>query len=74
MPVCMQGLLRVNRFNPYEGWVASEGVGADILVSGRTAMNRALEGDVVAVELLPEDQCAPAAASASPNSPSSHAS
>ncbi len=66
----MQGLLRVNRFNPYEGWVASEGVGADILVSGRTAMNRALEGDVVAVELLPEDQCVP---SASPSSPSLHA-
>ena len=48
----------MNRFNPYEGWVGSESVGADILVSGRAAMNRALDGDIVAVELLPEDQCA----------------
>lgn len=54
----LQGALRVNRFNPYEGWVGSESVGADILVSGRAAMNRALDGDIVAVELLPEDQCA----------------
>ena len=53
-----QGALRVNRFNPYEGWVGCESVGADILVSGRAAMNRALDGDIVAVELLPEDQCA----------------
>ncbi|KAK9825185.1 hypothetical protein WJX81_004330 [Elliptochloris bilobata] len=51
-----QGALRVNRFNPYEGWVGSESVGADILVSGRAAMNRALDGDIVALELLPEDQ------------------
>lgn len=50
----------MNRFNPYEGWVGSESVGADILVSGRAAMNRALDGDIVAVELLPEDQCAQA--------------
>ena len=58
-----QGALRVNRFNPYEGWVGSESVGADILVSGRAAMNRALDGDIVAVELLPEDQCACASTS-----------
>ncbi len=52
----VQGSLRVNRFNPYEGYVGSESVGQDILIAGRTAMNRALEGDIVAVELLPEDQ------------------
>ncbi|KAI3428619.1 hypothetical protein D9Q98_007442 [Chlorella vulgaris] len=51
-----QGALRVNRFNSFEGWVGSESVGADILVSGRIDMNRAMEGDIVAVELLPEDQ------------------
>ncbi|KAG2491107.1 hypothetical protein HYH03_010551 [Edaphochlamys debaryana] len=57
-----QGSLRVSRFNPFEGWVGSEGVGEDIMVSGRTDMNRAIDGDVVAVELLPEAQWrAPAA-------------
>ncbi|KAL4428262.1 hypothetical protein ABPG75_002351 [Micractinium tetrahymenae] len=51
-----QGTLRVNRFNSFEGWVGSESVGQDILISGRIDMNRAMEGDVVAVELLPEEQ------------------
>ncbi|GFR51506.1 hypothetical protein Agub_g13921 [Astrephomene gubernaculifera] len=51
-----QGALRVSRFNPFEGWVASESVGEDILLSGRLDMNRAIDGDVVAVELLPESQ------------------
>lgn len=51
-----QGTLRVNRFNPFEGWVGSESVGEDILIRGREAMNRAMEGDVVAVELLPEEE------------------
>lgn len=49
-----QGALRVSRFNPFEGWVGSESVGQDILILGRIAMNRAMDGDVVAVELLPE--------------------
>lgn len=39
---------RVSRFNSFEGWVGSESVGQDILVSGRQGMNRAMEGDVVA--------------------------
>lgn len=43
---CLPG--RVNRFNSFEGWVGSESVGADILVSGRIDMNRAMEGDIVA--------------------------
>lgn len=51
-----QGTLRVNRFNSFEGWVGSESAGQDILISGRVDMNRAMEGDVVAVELLPEEQ------------------
>ena len=53
---CGQGALRVNRFNPYEGYVGSESAGQDILIAGRVAMNRALDGDIVAVELLPEEQ------------------
>jgi exosome complex exonuclease DIS3/RRP44 len=46
----------VNRFNPYEGWVASESVGQDILIPDRLSMNRAIDGDAVAVELLPPEQ------------------
>lgn len=33
------------RFNPFEGWVASDSVGQDILISGRIDMNRALDGE-----------------------------
>jgi len=51
-----QGALRVNRFNPFEGWVGSESVGEDIFIKGRIDMNRAMDGDVVTIELLPEDQ------------------
>lgn len=40
-----QGALRVNRFNPFEGWVSSESVGQDILISGRVDMNRAIDGE-----------------------------
>ncbi len=40
-----QGPLRVSRFNPFEGWVASDAVGDDILISGRVDMNRALDGE-----------------------------
>jgi len=51
-----QGTLRVNRYNPFEGWVGSESAGEDILIRGRIDMNRAMEGDVVTIELLPEEQ------------------
>jgi exosome complex exonuclease DIS3/RRP44 len=53
-----QGALRVSRFNPFEGWVGSESAGQDLLIQGRVAMNRAMDGDIVAVELLPEEQWA----------------
>ena len=42
--------------------MGSESVGQDILLAGRTAMNRALDGDIVAVELLPEEQWVSASA------------
>ncbi|KAF5828225.1 hypothetical protein DUNSADRAFT_18006 [Dunaliella salina] len=51
-----QGALRVNRYNPYEGYVGSDSVGQDILLAGRSHMNRAMDGDIVAVELLPESE------------------
>lgn len=43
----VQGTLRVNRFNYKEGWVASESVGEDILISGSVDMNRAFDGGFV---------------------------
>lgn len=49
-----QGKLRVNRYNPFEAYVGSESVGNEILIRGRQDMNRAFDGDVVAVELLPQ--------------------
>ncbi|PIN02756.1 Exosomal 3'-5' exoribonuclease complex, subunit Rrp44/Dis3 [Handroanthus impetiginosus] len=51
-----QGKLRVNRYNPFEAYVGSESIGDEISVYGRTNMNRAFDGDIVAVELLPQDQ------------------
>ena len=51
-----QGAMRTSRFSPWEGRVGSDAVGADILVVGRSAMNRAVDGDVVAVRLLPESE------------------
>ncbi|KAI7738384.1 hypothetical protein M8C21_008447, partial [Ambrosia artemisiifolia] len=51
-----QGKLRVNRYNPFEAYVGSESIGDEIIISGRGNMNRAFDGDVVAVELLPQDQ------------------
>ncbi|KAI5066926.1 hypothetical protein GOP47_0017454 [Adiantum capillus-veneris] len=51
-----QGKLRVNRYNTLEAYVNSESIDEEIIIYGRINMNRAFDGDVVAVELLPEDQ------------------
>ncbi|KAF4357809.1 hypothetical protein F8388_024420 [Cannabis sativa] len=51
-----QGKLRVNRYNPFEAYVGSESIGDEIIIYGRSNMNRAFDGDIVAVELLPKDQ------------------
>ncbi|KAJ7944036.1 Exosome complex exonuclease [Quillaja saponaria] len=51
-----QGKLRVNRYNPFEAYVGSESIGDEIVIYGRTNMNRAFDSDIVAVELLPQDQ------------------
>lgn len=51
-----QGKLRVNRYNPFEAYVGSESIGDEIIIFGRGNMNRAFDGDIVAVELLPQDQ------------------
>ncbi|WOL07345.1 exosome complex exonuclease [Canna indica] len=51
-----QGKFRVNRYNPFEAYVGSESIGDEIVIYGRANMNRAFDGDIVAVELLPQDQ------------------
>lgn len=51
-----QGKLRVNRYNPFEAYVGSESIGDEIIIYGRGNMNRAFDGDIVAVELLPQEQ------------------
>ncbi|EPS71662.1 hypothetical protein M569_03096, partial [Genlisea aurea] len=51
-----QGKLRVNRYNPFEAYVGSESIGDEIVVYGRTNMNRAFDGDIVAVEILPKEE------------------
>ncbi|GFQ06758.1 exosome complex exonuclease rrp44 [Phtheirospermum japonicum] len=51
-----QGKLRVNRYNPFEAYVGSESIGDEIIIYGRSNMNRAFDGDIVVVELLPQDQ------------------
>ncbi|KAL4186407.1 hypothetical protein AMTRI_Chr09g13970 [Amborella trichopoda] len=51
-----QGKLRVNRYNPFEAYVGSESIGDEIIIYGRINMNRAFDGDIVAAELLPQDQ------------------
>ncbi|KAI4314665.1 hypothetical protein L6164_027553 [Bauhinia variegata] len=51
-----QGKLRVNRYNPFEAYVGSDSIGDEIIIYGRANMNRAFDGDIVAVELLPQDQ------------------
>ncbi|XP_057809361.1 exosome complex exonuclease RRP44 homolog A-like [Salvia miltiorrhiza] len=50
-----QGKLRVNRYNPFEAYAGSESIGDEIIIYGPTNMNRAFDGDIVAVELLPQD-------------------
>ncbi|CAN4083605.1 unnamed protein product [Withania somnifera] len=51
-----EGKLRVNRFNPFEAYVGSESIGDEIVIYSRANMNRAFNGDIVAVELLPQEQ------------------
>ncbi|GAA5864874.1 hypothetical protein JCM3774_004257 [Rhodotorula dairenensis] len=49
------GTLRVNKRNRSDAYVASDALDADIYICGSKDRNRALEGDVVAVELLEVD-------------------
>ncbi|KAL7422501.1 Translational repressor [Cryptotrichosporon argae] len=50
------GILRVNKKNRSDAYVATDVLDADIYICGSKDRNRALEGDVVAVELLDVDE------------------
>lgn len=55
-----QGCLKTSRNNFLEANVLVEGMERAVLIQGRLNINRALNDDTVAVELLPEDQwCRP---------------
>ncbi|EDO18881.1 hypothetical protein Kpol_1023p50 [Vanderwaltozyma polyspora DSM 70294] len=50
------GVLRVNKKNRSDAWVSTDGIlDSDIYICGSKDRNRALEGDLVAVELLVVD-------------------
>lgn len=51
-----QGYFNANPYNYLEGTVNSQAYGSSILLVGRESMNRAIDGDVVVVELLPKDE------------------
>ena len=48
-----QGALRTSRSSPWEGTISCDAVDAEILIIGRDAMNRAMDGDLVAVRPFP---------------------
>ncbi|XP_046670667.1 exosome complex exonuclease RRP44 [Homalodisca vitripennis] len=52
----LQGAFQASRENFLEGQVNVEGFSKPILVQGRESLNRAVDGDTVAVELLPEEE------------------
>ncbi|ODQ68117.1 RNB-domain-containing protein [Nadsonia fulvescens var. elongata DSM 6958] len=53
----VSGILRVNKKNRSDAYVSTEGLlDADIFICGSKDRNRALEGDLVAIELLDVDE------------------
>ena len=52
----MQGSLRINVRNFHEAFITSTIGGRDIFIDGVAARNRALPGDIVAVQLLPKSE------------------
>ncbi|XP_076648306.1 exosome complex exonuclease RRP44-like protein Dis3 [Halictus rubicundus] len=52
----LQGTFTVSRENFLEGYVNTEGREKSILIQGRSNLNRAVDGDTVAIELLAEEE------------------
>ena len=51
----VKGVLRINPRNYELAWVTVAGLGRDVLIEGMLRRNRALNGDVVALEILPRN-------------------
>ena len=51
----VKGIVRINPRNYELAWVTVPGLGRDVLIEGMLRRNRALNGDVVALEILPRD-------------------
>lgn len=53
-----QGTLNISMHNYLEGTIMTEvdGIETQILISGRASLNRAIQGDTVAVKLLPKEE------------------
>ena len=49
----VKGVLRINPRNYEIAWVTVAGLGRDVLIEGMLRRNRALNGDVVALQILP---------------------
>ena len=52
----LMGRLQVSRFNIEEATVHINGITNDVLIKGKENMNRGLNMDIVAVQLLPENE------------------
>ncbi|EQC34969.1 hypothetical protein SDRG_07765 [Saprolegnia diclina VS20] len=52
----LQGLLRVSKGNKYDSYVTVEGLDTDINIHGVVDQNRAVDGDLVLIELHPQSQ------------------
>eukprot|EP00501_MAST-03F_sp_TOSAG23-6_P000413 GSMAST32.ASY1.ANO1.425.1 assembled CDS len=48
-----EGTIRINKKKRTEAYVSVQGIPFDVFIDGDTARNRALEGDIVCIELLP---------------------
>ncbi|KAL0231767.1 hypothetical protein GEMRC1_011171 [Eukaryota sp. GEM-RC1] len=51
----LSGSFRASRFNPFKGTVSGKKIDVPIEIDGRDHVNRAMDGDSVVVELLPEN-------------------
>lgn len=56
LPVLYEASLRVNPFDRFEAYATIEGFRQDVLIKGFKNQNRAFDGDVVIVEVFPQDQ------------------
>lgn len=52
----LQGSFLASRENYLEGFVNTEKFEESVIIQGHESLNRAIDGDVVAIELLPEDK------------------